>query len=184
MKYIVHPRLGSLFDMAMALFREIAEQGPTFGEAMLYDSRLAQAVEVADMFGKLALHDAASPDEFRRMNKALTSAALKADAASGRGGHSFYRNGKRTFADAYPGFDEGSAVAALDAQPDLFDSRGYGGAGSEYHRMVEAAYAVMPYRDSEDFEKFSLGLCLLVAATTLSLRRHSADSKAQLPERI
>lgn len=185
MKYQVHPRLGSFFAIAMALFREMADAGPSFGESMLKDGRQSQVTEVADLFGKLALLDAANAEEFRQMNEALTAAARDADLRRNRT-DSFYRDDTRTFADGYPGFD---GVSSLDEQPDLFDPQPdpvhtslKGEYEAKYLKMVGAAYSIMPDRDSEDWGRFVLGLCLLVAATVIRAREWSLPDVIPYPE--
>jgi hypothetical protein len=189
MKYHLHPNLGSFFNLAIALFREIAEGGPSFG-GLLRDVRLSQVIEVADAFGKLALHEVTTAEEYIRMNKELTDEARAADEKFKRGGDSFYSDDKSTFADSHPGFEATSFVLTLDEQPNLFNpqpdrvtARLRGESEAKYNKMVEAAYAIMPDSETKDAGRFVLGLCLLVAATVVRAYDWALPAAIPYPER-
>jgi len=162
--------------MAMALFQEIIESGPNQKTLLpLQGGCLKDLFALAEVFSRIALHDAAGAEQHTSMNEALTAAAREAYVripTRRPNRSSFYTSSKLTIAHRNLAFAMGSVIPALELNPALF-APGMGDDIADAKMMIESACSIMPCDDTK--QGFILRIGLLVAASVLDLRSGRAN---------
>lgn len=181
--YLLQKLLGSYFDMAMALFREIIVDGPyaykgiegTFRLSHQRPSKeLSHIYDVACLLAKIELFHSFGADEYNAENRFLTSAAREASACSLR--CVYPSEGKNI--DSHDKYTFMYEIAPLLYDPHLRDLDVVASDEAE-RRLVTAGFNYIAedsnYIAEDSLNRHHFGLLLLVLAAVRAIKAGRTD---------
>lgn len=175
--YSLQTRLGSYLEMALALFREIIEDGPhacrgiegTFRLSHQRPSKeLGHVFDTALLLSKIALFHSFGSDKYGAENQVLSDAAREASACSLR--HVFPYEGQNI--DSFDKYTFMFEISPELHEPHLRDLD-VGDSVETERRLLTAGFNYLA-EDRPNRHRF--GLLLLVLAATVAIKAGRADS--------